>query len=368
MKTKIFLFAVLITATLIGFYSCKKQSQSVQPSHLTLRLPEVPYSYNDVNFTGQTNDLITLGRVLFYDTRLSVNNAISCASCHKQIIGFADNAAFSRGFENRLTTRNSIPIQNLATFSFEPDAVSLFWDGRQSFLSSMVLKPITNHVEMGMSDDNAIAERVRQTPYYADLFEKAFNGENDITATKIANAMAAFVGNISSSNAKFDQVQNGQATFSALETQGQELFFTKYNCGSCHQSVVAPIGYGSAANPAGFINIGLDENYSDRGLGAITGNVTDDGKFKVPSLRNVALTAPYMHDGRFGTLNEVLDHYSHGIANSANLDIRLKGTDNLPVNMNISEQEKVAIIAFLGTLTDYSIIHDVRFSSPFISQ
>jgi cytochrome c peroxidase len=283
-------------------------------------------------------------------------------------MGFSDNAAFSRGFENKMTTRNSIPIQNLASFSFEPDAVSLFWDGRQSFLSSMVLKPITNHVEMGMNDDNAIAERVRNVPYYADLFSNAFNGETDVTATKIANALAAFTGSINTTHSKFDQVLAGQGSLSALETQGQNLFVTKYNCISCHQSVVAPIGYGSASNPAGFVNIGLDENYSDKGLGALTGSATDDGKFKVPSLRNVALTAPYMHDGRFATLNEVLDHYSHGIANSSNLDERLKGSDHLPLQMNISDQEKSAMVAFLGTLTDYSMTHDVRFSSPFISE
>jgi len=370
MKTKIFLSVVLVAVTVIGFYSCKKQSDVVEASHLTLRLPEVPYSYNAGNFTGESDDLITLGRVLFYDTHLSVNNAISCASCHKQIVGFSDNTAFSRGFENKLTARNSIPIQNLTPLFFSGDSggTSLFWDGRQRFLSSMVLKPITNHVEMGMNDDNAIAERVRNAPYYTDLFSKAFNGQSDVTSTKIAGALAAFVGNIRTSNSKFDQVQNGQASFSPLESEGRSLFFEKYNCGSCHHSVISPDGYGSTFNPASFINIGLDQNYSDRGLGAITHSPSDDGKFKVPSLRNVAITAPYMHDGRFATLNDVLDHYSHGIANSANLDQRLKGADNLPIQMNISEQEKTAIVAFLGTLTDYSMVHDPRFSSPFISQ
>lgn len=363
MKTRILSFAVLIAATVIGFNSCKKQSDMVEASHLKLVLPAVPYSYND-QIGGQSDDLVTLGRVLFYDNHLSVNNAISCASCHKQILGFSDNVAVSRGFENKLTTRNSLPIQNLSSFSFI-GTTNLFWDGRQSFLSSMVLKPITNHVEMGMTDDNAIAERVRNTPYYPDLFSKAFGGNTEITSVKIANALAAFVGNIRSGNSKFDLVQSGQTTLSGLEIEGKNLFFTKYNCASCHQSVTLPVGYGSFA---GFNNIGLDENYSDRGLGAITGNPADDGKFKVPSLRNITLTAPYMHDGRFATLEDVLDHYSHGIANSANLDERLKGSDNHPIQMNISDQEKSAIIAFLGTLTDYSMIHDVRFSSPFVSQ
>jgi cytochrome c peroxidase len=146
------------------------------------------------------------------------------------------------------------------------------------------------------------------------------------------------------------------------------LFFTKYDCSSCHLSVTIPAGYGVFGMTSNFMNIGLDENYFDKGLGALTGNPNDDGKFKIPSLRNIALTAPYMHDGRFSTLSEVLDHYSHGIASSANLDERLKGSNNQPIQMNISEQEKAAVIAFLETLTDYSMIQDVRFSSPFISQ
>ena len=362
MKTKIFLSGIVLSVMLTGFYSCMKESTGVETSYLKLSLPSTPYSYSSFNGNG-SDDLITLGRVLFYDTHLSINNAISCASCHKQTFGFSDNVDFSRGFENKLTGRNSLSIQNLSSFSFSTG--NLFWDGRETFLSSMVLKPITNHVEMGMTDDNAIAERVSKVPYYSDLFSKAFNGETTITAPKIANALAAFCGSISTTNTKFDQFQSGITTLSSLEMQGRNLFFTKYNCASCHQSTAfAYYGEGSAS----FINIGLDLNYADKGLGGRTGLESDNGKFKVPSLRNIAITAPYMHDGRFATLEQVLDHYSHGIADNANLDERLRGTDNLPLQMNISPDEKTAIIAFLKTLTDYSMVTDIRFSSPFVVQ
>ncbi len=365
MKTKIFLSGFFLTIILVGFYSCKKESGTVQASVLRLSLPDVPFEYNAMQntFPPRSNDLITLGRVLFYDTHLSAGNSISCASCHKQAIGFSDNTAFSRGFENKLTGRNSIPIQNLGSFQGQP--TSLFWDGRESFLTSMVLKPITNHVEMGMNDDNAIAERVNKVPFYPELFAKAYDGDKTITAVKIAEAIASFCGQIKTTNTKFDLFNSGQTKLSGLETEGMNLFFSKYNCGSCHQSTTIP-SYGGFFTD--FINIGLDENYTDKGRGAQTGLEVDNGKFKVPSLRNIELTAPYMHDGRFATLVEVLDHYSHGIANSANLDERLKGTNGLPLQMNISNQEKTALIAFLNTLTDYTITQDVRFSTPFISQ
>lgn len=361
MKTKIFLSVFFLSIILIGIYSCKKEIASVQASYLKLSLPDAPYNYNSVN--GSSDKLITLGRVLFYDSHLSINNSISCASCHKQAYGFSDNTTFSRGFENKMTARNSIAIQNLFNFSSETDG--LFWDGRETFLSSMVLKPITNHVEMGMNDDYAIAERVKKIPYYTKLFSDAFDGNLNITADKIGGALAAFCGSIQTSNTKFDQFQQGITSLSGLELEGSNLFFTKYNCGSCHQSTAFAYYGGSGSS---FINIGLDENYTDKGRGARTGLESDNGKFKVPSLRNIALTSPYMHDGRFATLSEVIDHYSHGIANNPNLDERLKGTNGLPIQLNISEQEKTALIAFLNTLTDYSLLKDVRFSSPFITQ
>jgi cytochrome c peroxidase len=198
-------------------------------------------------------------------------------------------------------------------------------------------------------------------PYYAELFNDAY-GSTDVDIDKISTALASFTGSIVSQNTRFDKFRMGVATLSGLELQGKNLFFTKYNCNSCHQSEFLN-GYEIGG---GFVNIGLNADYIDNGLGTISGSTADNGKFKIPNLRNIALTAPYMHDGRFETLDEVLDHYSHGIANHPNLDGRLKSpNNNAPMLMNIPEQEKGAIIAFLNTLTDYAMITDPKFSSPF---
>jgi cytochrome c peroxidase len=356
MKTKLITLLTIVIVIIINASSCKKEEPSLAtPQKVHLDLPSTPYHYSG----GWDDNTATLGRVLFYDSHLSVNNSISCGTCHKQTLAFSDNVALSRGFENKLTNRNTLPIQNVAvTSSFV--FPSLFWDGRENFLPSMVLKPIVNHVEMGMSDVEAIAEKVNSLPYYKDLFEKAFNS-TDVNTTKIAEALSAFTGSILSENTLFDKVNLGDASLSGLEAEGKQLFFSKYNCNSCHQTQMQN-GYEMGG---GFVNIGLDMEYADNGVGALNGSTSDNGKFRIPNLRNIALTAPYMHDGRFATLNDVLDHYSHGIKNHPNLDSRLKGADSLAVQMNISSQEKGALIAFLNTLTDYTMITDPKFSNPF---
>ncbi len=368
MKSKIIVLAFVIASLSCYLVSCTQEpTLTGSPVSTTLNLPATSYTYNSP--TGQSDDVVSLGRVLFYDTHLSANNSISCGSCHKQSLAFSDNTPVSKGFQGVMGTRNTPPIQDIGTMNtFSPP--SLFWDGRQKFLINMVLKPIANHVEMGMSDPNALVSNVQAMPYYSALFTKAY-GSSTIDVNGIARAISAFAGSIMSTNTKFDQVSCGQGTFTALEAQGRDLFFNKFNCNGCHQTQTVVGGYqqggGSVTDP-GFINIGLDLNYTDNGRALITGNSDDNGKFKIPNLRNVTLTAPYMHDGRFATLDAVLEHYSHGIANHPNLDSRLKGTNGLAVQMNISDQEKTAIIAFLGTLTDNTVVTDPKFSNPFITQ
>ncbi len=372
-------FLSLIAAVLVS--ACSPDTPSLKEAHLDL--PETPYAY------GQTdnNHVPTLGRVLFYDKQLSVNNSVSCSSCHKQNLAFADNVAFSRGFENRLTLRNSMPIQNLgAGLGFFPSGIGspvntiplpdsfmpeqepgsslflseiLFWDGRETSLQSMVLKPIGNHVEMGIRDIDGLNKKLSSIPYYKDLFLNAYGTEH-ITSDRIANALSSFLRSITSTSTKFDKSMSGQAQLTALEGRGKDLFLTTYDCNACHQ-IQNPHGYVMAGV---FSNIGLDAEDRDKGLQQVTNRNEDAGKFKIPSLRNVALTAPYMHDGRFNTLDEVLDHYSNGIADNPNLDARLK-QDDAPIRMEIPQQDKQAIIAFLKTLTDYEMIADKRFSNPF---
>lgn len=350
MKLKLSSLAFVLATFFSGFISCTDNSPEVTPHPVTL----------DLSQQSSTNGRFNLGRVLFYDNHLSVNASISCASCHKQALAFSDNVQFSKGFENRLTSRNSLPIQNIGLLA---DSLKLFWDGREKFLETMVLKPILNHVEMGMGNPDDIVNRVRNYPYYNELFDKAF-GSTDVTADKISMALSWFVGSIESSQSRFDRsMEFNGLPLSALEQQGQELFFTKYNCNGCHQTQ-EPGFY--ETNEGGFVNIGLDPVYADNGRFNVTHNPSDIGRFKIPDLRNVELTAPYMHDGRFSTLEQVLDHYSHGIADHPNLDPRLKNIDGNAMQMNISVQEKTAIIAFLKALTDFKIISDPNFSDPFV--
>jgi cytochrome c peroxidase len=358
------MFKRLIALGFVGIsflVSCQMDSLP-EARETYLDLPEVPFDY-----PFSSNDALpTLGRVLFYDKQLSVNNSVACASCHKQAFAFSDNARFSRGFENRITTRNSMPIQNIGTpfFGFFGDPIffsqALFWDGREHDLENLVLRPIVNHVEMGITDLDQLTEKLQQVPYYKALFTDAY-GTDEINPYKIGVAVGGFMRNITSRNTKMDKAMMGSSSLTPIEQRGLALFFEKYDCNSCHQ-VQDPNGYIAAGT---FSNIGLDPVYVDNGLALVSKNANDNGNFKIPSLRNVALTAPYMHDGRFGTLSEVIDHYSTGIANHPSLDHRLRGGNGEPMRMNITNSEKEALIAFLNTMTDHTMITDPKFSSPF---
>ena len=351
---------VLFFAFLYGLFGCELTSEVEQrPIKLEIEASDIDSEF-------------VLGRVLFYDQQLSVNNSISCGSCHKQVFAFADNVAFSNGFENRPTFRNSMAIQDLPggrgfflSDFFDSEKPSragmLFWDGRESNLSELVLKPIANHREMGVREMNQLIEKLQSIDYYQTGFKNVF-GSEDVSLERISLALTDFVTSIKSNNTKFDQVLKGEAEFTASELHGRNLFIEKYDCNSCHQ-VQHTNGYISGGL---FSNIGLDVVDEDIGLGSSTGLKTDNGKFRIPSLRNVALTAPYMHDGRFETLEEVIDHYSTGLNGNENLDIRLKNfmTDQ-PLFLNITESEKKSIVAFLNTLTDYTMISDPDLSNPF---
>jgi cytochrome c peroxidase len=329
-----------------------------------LDLPEESYTY----ITG--NEIATLGRVLFYDQQLSINNSISCASCHKQVLAFSDNKKFSRGFDNNLTLRNSMPIQNLASFfndfngniSFGSSA-GLFWDGRGLNHGTSVLLPIINHIEMGIPDLAFLSDKLSKVEYYPALFENAFF-DPQITGERIGFALQAFTHSITSNETKFDLSRRDGEALSAKELAGRELFMNKYDCNTCHR-IENSQGYISAGT---FANIGLEEVYQDGGVELTSGSSFDNGKFKIPSLRNVILTGPYMHDGRFETLEEVIDHYKSNVADHPNLDFRLKDENGLPKRPQISDNEVQAIIAFLGTMTDHEMINDPKFSNPFKTQ
>ena len=286
---------------------------------------------------------VDLGKKLFSDPVLSVNGRQACATCHQTRSGFSEHKSVSTGAEGQPGVRNAMPLVNLAWKK------SFFWDGRAASLREQSLQPIQNPIEMHESLTNVVA-KLTQTKDYPALFTRAF-GTPAITAEKISLALENYLLTLTSFNAKFDRVLRGEDKFSADEQHGFELFSTEYDprrgqygadCFHCHG--------GPLFQSQGFANNGLDATFTDLGRGKITGKASDNGKFSVPSLRNVALTAPYMHDGRFATLAEVIDHYTQGVKRSPTLDPNLaKHPDG---GVPLSPADKQALIAFLNTLTD----------------
>ncbi len=362
--------ALFIFGSIFLLTNCKKDAAlPYKYESDVLNLPEQPFTYRDQELPAHMSHLnvalqnkvtdhgATLGRVLFYDKKLSLNNKIACASCHLQENGFADVSRFSVGFDGGLTKRNASSITNPA------DMQTFFWDSREDNLKEMVLQPVKNHIEMGMDNFDALEKKLGQLDYYKPLFQNAFGNEK-VTREGIAEAMSQFLTSMVSANSGFDAaipggwgVQNPGA-LTIEEQQGLNLFFGQAQCATCHNP-----------NPNGtffqetFADIGLEQNPTDKGLGA--NSPGKDGMFKIPSLRNVALTAPYMHDGRFATLEEVVNHYSDNIANSANLHWTLKGGDGQAIRMNLSETDKKSLVAFLNALTDNQYVNDPKFSDPF---
>ena len=371
---------------LIGIVSCSSDSEYVEliddvsidentSSDLeilarTLNLPANSFNYENVvlpdyflnNGTAQedntpnnnpiTNEGATLGRVLFYDNQLSINNAVSCASCHDQSKGFTDVNTLSVGFNGELTARNSMGLANAKFY----DNGRFFWDERAASLEEQVLLPIQDAVEMGLTLEE-LETKLQNNDYYTVLFTRAF-GDEEITSERVSLALAQFVRSMVSYQSKYDeglaQTNNQNANFpnfTTSENLGKNLFFSnRTRCSDCHDTNAF---VGDRAR-----NNGLDAVLTDEGR--------NDGEFKVPSLRNIELTAPFMHDGRFATLEEVVEHYNSGVQNSADLDGRLRQGNGVR-RLNLTELEKQSLVDFLKTLTDEEFIFDEKFSDPFLS-
>jgi cytochrome c peroxidase len=359
-STKIYSLVTFIVYSILLLSACTKfKNAKIQTGYLDTEIPD--YGIGD----SASNAKIHIGRVLFYDKNLSKNNSVACASCHKQEFAFADNVAFSKGFEHLETKRNSISIQNIgqnAIIMPPQQEVHLFWDGRESSLTSLIAKPIANHIEMGMEDTNILLSKLNNLPYYKNLLQTA-HGTSTLTMEIIAQDMSLFLSGINSSRSRFDRQFMGSFpngfTFSPLEEKGKILFNTTYQCSNCHHP--SP---GMYVNNS-FFNIGLDADVTDNGRMNVTNESNMEGAFKVPDLHNVAVTAPYMHDGRFKTLEEVLEHYSHGIKKSSSLSTLLKNEFGNPIQLNITEEDKIALIAFLQSMTDGEMITNPLFSNPF---
>lgn len=296
-----------------------------------------------------TEEGVTLGRMLFYDPILSGDNTMSCATCHKSEFSYTDERQFSEGVDGSLGTRQAMHIVNVGWMK------EMFWDGRADGVENQALGPVENPIEMKETWENAVAELSAHAEY-PDLFYAAF-GEEVITKELAAKAIAQFERTMISGNSRHDKiVERNEGFFTDDEQAGFEIFNTELgDCFHCHGT--------SLFTDNQFHNNGLDSDFTDIGLEEVTGNPLDKGLFKAPSLRNIELTAPYMHDGRFQTLEEVIDHYSEGLHNSPTIDPLMKKINQ--GGLHLTMEEKTQLVAFLKTLTDTSFINNTAFHSPF---
>jgi cytochrome c peroxidase len=289
-----------------------------------------------------------LGRVLFYDMRVSASDGLSCGGCHSQSIGFSDTPQRSVGFAGGLTGRHSPALVN-ARFYLHG---RFFWDERAATLEEQVLRPIQDGTEMGMTLDNLVA-KIEATPYYAPLFTAAF-GSPSITSDRVSRALAQYVRSLVSTGSRYDRgftaagTPNFAAVFTAQELEGEQLFRSS-GCSGCHTTV--------SQVSDGVHNIGLDAVSADTGAG--------HGAFKAPSLRNVAVRPRFMHDGRFTALEDVVAFYNSGVQPNPDLDPRLKAADGTPKRLGLTLAQRAALVAFLRTLTDSAFLTAPRFANPF---
>jgi len=342
MKARILLLNVLILIFITA--SCKKgtvANYNVTPMPLLVPIP----SYVSQSFIGDmphpvdnpiTIDGVKLGRKLFYEKKLSGDNTMSCASCHFQEFGFGDPLQFSVGIDGDAGNRQAMTIINAA---WSP---SLFWDGRAASLEDQAFGPVTNPIELNDTWPNVVA-KLQADSEYPNLFKNAF-GTNIIDSVLVAKAIAQFERTLVSFDTRFDKYFYGlENVLTPSEENGFNLYFGDAECIHCHSGPLLSV-------------------FADLGLGAITGLPTDDGKFRMPTLRNIAQTAPYMHDGRFATLEEVVDYYNSDVLlSSPNLDPEMF---QFTGGLNLSDQDKADLVAFLKTFTDESFLTKTHFSDP----
>ena len=346
----------VVRHTTIDFANVANYSAPDLPAHFDQTVAELDAS------PVIDDKVATLGRVLFYDMGLSTNDRVSCATCHQQAFGFTDPMRFSNGISNAATTdAHAMRLANLRYW--KPGTA--FWDRREASLEKQASRPLHSLVEMGWGGaagnmDDLIG-KMRETLYYPDLFAWAF-GSSQITEPRIQQALAQFVRAMVSSSSRWDEgyakvfdpgspnpaLDADLPNFTRAENRGRALFMTPVaqggaGCSACHLPPTFALAANSRSN-------GLDPG--------------ETRLFKAPSLRNAGLTGPYMHDGRFDTLAQVVDFYDHGVQEGPALDPRLrKGTE--PQRLGLSAEDRTALVAFLHTLTDRAFITDERFSDPF---
>ena len=351
---KSLVIAALVCAATLFQYCSKNDTTTVSTPVVTttinavtsLQLPATPFNYSNISLPTHiasvlpgvdntpvnnpiTNDGATLGRVLFYDKNLSKTNTVSCGSCHRQDLSFSDSAVKSKGFAGGLTARHSMRLLNVRFYK----SGKMFWDERSATLEDQVLQPIQNTTEMGLTLAELVS-KVSAQNYYPSLFQKAF-GSADVSSDKISKALAQFVRSIVTYQSKYDKVKQGLASFTTDESDGEVVFLTKGNvtCAGCH----APPMF-LTSDPARPFAL---PDATDAGI-------NNQNRFKSGSLRNIAATGSYFHNGSVATLNDML-------------------SGNIPAH-GVGPQDRVKLLAFLQTLTDATSVNDVKYSNPFINQ
>ena len=354
MRAGIFgLLGMLIVTGLVAF---EQADDPVPTGPYTLRYPaDFGGRFTIPADNPMTHEGVHLGRLLFYETRLSSSKTVSCASCHQQARAFTDGLPQSVGVSGKLTRRNSMSLVNLLWVR------KFFWDGRSNSLEEQALVPMAHADEMGMAS-GAAARSLQTIASYPALFKRVF-GSDTITDARISKAISQFERTLISGNSPYDQYREGKYTMSESEQRGLHLFSAGMtdnmssrggNCAHCHG--------GPKLMQELFHNNGLDQHTADLGRQEITHQDLDLGRFRVPTLRNIALTAPYMHDGRFATLNDVLDHYSDHVQSSPTLARELVPAQ--AGGLRLTPDEKTDLIAFLKLFTDTTFINNPKFSNP----
>ena len=358
MTRKRFYFFVFMVS--LGLTSCSEKSIESYVNTPTPSPLQIPQLFQDLildpvipSNNPQTEEGVLLGKKLFFDPNLSDDGSLACAGCHNATNAFTDTTRFSDGIDGLFGNRNAMPLFNLA-WNYDN---TFFWDGRDLGLENQVFEPITNPLEMH-STWEAVAEKLQAHPEYPELFNAAF-GSQTIDSVLVSKAIAQFERTLISANSKFYKFLLGTANLTPEESNGFTVFMdeSKGDCFHCHGSDNNPLWTDNK-----FHNNGLDSTFSDLGLGNVTGDPADNGKFKTPSLRNLAFTAPYMHDGRFETIEEVINHYSEGLQNSTTIDPLMKKVDQGGVQLSL--QEKADLKAFLLSLSDTDFINNPNFSNP----
>ncbi|MEH6570893.1 MAG: cytochrome c peroxidase [Halioglobus sp.] len=363
------MIAIVIVAAALGEF----KSRTAKPAPLSGFV--APFVFGRFQLPADnplTQEAFELGRRLFYDPRLSIDNTVSCSTCHMQHLAFTDGRKTGVGVSGKRLAFNSMSLANLM---WGPR--HFFWNGRAATLEQQALIPIQHPDEMGQGLDELVVE-LEQDADYRQLFAVAY-GELDAAA--IARALATFQRTLVSANSRYDKYLRGEIALTDTEELGRKLFMAHpdakvslrgANCIDCHSQFLTG-GFNTQYD--GFTNNGLDDDATlAAGLEAVTGDPVHRGLFKVPTLRNIALTAPYMHDGRFNTLEEVLDHYNDGIKKSSTLSPLIMEADNLGklsderISLNLTEGEKIAIITFLQTLTDEEFVTTEKFSNPLVRE